>query len=116
MEKQTPRCYAKREITGDFLEDLPKLQDDSAQLIIVDPPYNLDKDFGVWKESENRQNWLPWSKQWLAQCKRVLAPNGNIFVYGIHRHLCWIQCALYELGLQYSRQIIWNYENGFAGS
>ena len=79
------------------------------------PPYNLNKDFGLWKERDRRQEWLPWSKRWLNEAKRILRPGGNLFVYGIHRHLCWLQCYLYEIGLSYRRQIIWFYENGFAG-
>ena len=102
-------------VVGDCLEKLPTLPDCCCQLVIADPPYNLDKDFGPWKEAEHRLTWLSWCKLWLAECERVLAPNGSIFVYGIHHHACWIQCALYELGLQYRRQIIWYYENGFAG-
>ena len=102
-------------ITGDCLEELPQLPDGCANLIIADPPYNLNKDFGVWKESKHRNEWLAWSHRWLRECVRVLAPGGNIFVYGIHHHLCWLQCYLYEQGLSYRRQIIWNYENGFAG-
>lgn len=69
----------------------------------------------MWKEREHKLDWLAWSKVWLAECKRILTDDGNLFVYGIHHHLCWIQCHLYELGLCYRRQIIWNYENGFAG-
>jgi site-specific DNA-methyltransferase (adenine-specific) len=116
MKNNHSESYTNRITTGDCLEELPKLPESCTQLIIADPPYNLDKDFGLWKEAERRETWLPWCKQWLAECKRVLVPNGNIFVYGIHHHMCWIQCELYELGLQYRRQIIWNYDNGFAGS
>lgn len=94
---------------------MSKLPEGCADLIIADPPYNLSKDFGIWKEQEQRDDWLPWSKRWLGQCKRLLRPGGSLFVHGIHHHLCWLQCHLYELGLTYRRQIIWHYENGFAG-
>ncbi len=101
-------------VQGDCLVRLKSLPPGCAQLIVADPPYNLGKDFGEWKESEQRDRWLPWSKAWLAECHRVLAPGGNIFVYGIHHYLCFIQCFMYELGLSYRRQIIWHYENGFS--
>lgn len=102
-------------IHGDCLEVLPTLAADSVDLIIADPPYNLSKDFGQWKEVERRDEWLPWCRKWLNESKRVLKPGGSIFVYGIHHHLCWIQCHLYDIGLAYRRQIVWHYENGFAG-
>lgn len=96
-------------------EGLAKLPAACCELIIADPPYNLNKDFGVWKESEQKHRWLDWCKAWLRQCERILKPGGSIFVYGIHHHLCWLQCYLYELDLVYRRQIIWFYENGFSG-
>lgn len=102
-------------ITCDCIDGMKAMPNASVNIIIADPPYNLNKDFGQWKESEQRLKWLPWCKEWLGECNRVLKPNGSIFVYGIHHHICWLQCHLYELGLNYRRQIIWYYENGFAG-
>lgn len=102
-------------ILGDSIEGLRQLPAACADLVIADPPYNLNKDFGEWKESERKTQWLPWCKTWLAECDRIIKPGGNIFVYGIHHHLCWLQCHMYEMGLTYRRQIIWHYENGFAG-
>ncbi|KAB2902486.1 MAG: site-specific DNA-methyltransferase [Anaerolineae bacterium] len=99
----------------DVLDGLRSLPNECADLIIADPPYNLNKNFGIWDEKRVKDEWLSWSKQWLDESKRVLRSGGNIFVYGIHHHLCWLQCHMYEIGLTYRRQIIWYYENGFAG-
>jgi site-specific DNA-methyltransferase (adenine-specific)/adenine-specific DNA-methyltransferase len=102
-------------VVGDCIEGMRSLPEGCASLVVADPPYNLNKDFGAWRESDQRGRWLPWSKQWIDAAVRVLAPGGSIFIYGIHHHLCWIQCYLYEIGLTYRRQVIWHYENGFAG-
>lgn len=110
-----PKTLINSIINEDCIKGMSKIPDATVDLIVADPPYNLNKDFGAWKESTKKAEWLDWSKRWLDECFRVLKPNGNIFVYGIHHHLCWLQCYMYELGLVYRRQIIWNYENGFAG-
>ncbi len=102
-------------VEGDCIPLLRQIPDNSVDIVVADPPYNLNKDFGTWKEKEKKEHWLEWSKQWLTEVKRVVKPGGNIFVYGIHHHLCWLQCYMYEIGLTYRRQIIWFYENGFAG-
>lgn len=102
-------------IVGDCIEGMRCIPDESAHLIVADPPYNLNKDFGVWKETQRKADWLPWCKKWIAECVRIMKPGASIFIYGIHHHLCWIQCHLYDIGLNYRRQIIWYYENGFAG-
>ena len=100
---------------GDCIEGMRELPENSVDMVIADPPYNLKKDFGPWKEIEHEYEWLPWSKSWLAECMRVMKYGASIFVYGIHRNLCWIQCSMYELDFTYQRQIIWYYENGFSG-
>lgn len=100
---------------GDCVQLLQALPDGCASLVIADPPYNLGKSFGTWQESRDVSQWLPWCKTWLGECVRVLKDGGNIFVYGIHHYLCYIQVVLYDLGMDYRRQIIWKYENGFAG-
>ena len=60
------------------------------------------------------RRWLPWCAEWLRECKRILRDDGNLFVYGIHHYLCYLQVLLYEMDMKYRRQIIWYYENGFT--
>jgi site-specific DNA-methyltransferase (adenine-specific)/adenine-specific DNA-methyltransferase len=105
----------KEIVLGDCVDGMRGLESSTFNLIIADPPYNLNKDFGPWKESERRDEWVGWMRQWLGEAYRLLSERGNIFVYGIHHHQCWVQCMMYELGFVYRRQIIWYYENGFAG-
>lgn len=69
---------------GDCADLLPKLPDGCAQLIIADPPYNLGPRFGLDKEWVRDEEWLPWCRGWLSECKRILAEDGNLIVYGIH--------------------------------
>jgi site-specific DNA-methyltransferase (adenine-specific) len=101
---------------GDALDLLSSMPADYADLIIADPPYNLDKDkqFGDGAFFESRAQWLDWCKRWLSEAKRILKPSGNIFVYAIHHNACFLQTYMYELGLVYRRQIIWYYENGWS--
>lgn len=102
-------------IEGDCLTGMRALPSATFNLVVADPPYNLDKDFGPWKERERRGDWKDWTGQWLAEAHRVLSDRGNIFVYGVHRTQCWVQCMMFELGFSYRRQIVWHYDNGFAG-
>lgn len=109
-----------KELNKIYLQDcitfMQGMEADSVDLIIADPPYNLKKDFGNKSDHwENVQDWLQWSKQWMDESIRILKPTGNIFIYGIHHYLCYVQCHLYERNMKYRRQIIWYYENGFSG-
>lgn len=109
-----------KELNKIYLQDciafMQALEPESVDLIIADPPYNLNKNFGnssdVW---ETIDEWLSWTKLWIDESIRVLKPTASIFIYGIHHYQCYIQCYLYEKNLRYRRQIIWHYENGFSG-
>lgn len=102
---------------GDTLKLIKKLEDNSIDLIIADPPYGIEMNFGG-KESwglNKHEKWLSWMKEWLKESERVLKPGGSIFVYGIHHNIGYVQCYLYDLGLTYGRQLIWHYKNNWSG-
>ncbi len=100
---------------GDCLDLMKAVEDEVVDLIIADPPYNLGKDFGNGTDQwDSPDEWISWCRTWLIECKRVLKKTGSIFVYGIHRYACYVQCCLYDLGFLYGRQIIWYYENGWS--
>lgn len=103
-------------VQGDCIESLRTLPDGIASLVIADPPYNIGPAFGIEKEWNRSTEWLPWCEAWLKECLRVLTTDGQIFVYGIHHYQCYVQCLLYDLGMNYRRQIIWHYENGWSRS
>src|SRR5438874_3378368 len=61
------------EIAGDdVLHFLQRLPDDGADLIIADPPYGIDKNFGVADAWSSIEEWAVWCEQWLQECVRVL--------------------------------------------
>lgn len=100
----------------DVVQFLKKIEDNSVDLIIADPPYGIDKDYGVEDSWHSIEEWVSWCDEWLAECERILSDGGSILVYGIHNYICYNQVTLYKLGLKYRRQFIWHYENGFCGN
>ena len=102
---------------GDALKLIKQIEDKSIDLIIADPPYGIEMDFGN-KEKwglDKHEKWLGWMKEWLTEANRVLKPGGSLFVYGIHHNIGYVQCFLYDLGLTYGRQFIWHYKNNWSG-
>jgi DNA modification methylase len=72
---------------GDCIKGMQKLENESVDLIIADPPYNLNKDFGNSSDKWDDVNeWVKWSKLWLDVAIEKLKPTGSIFVYGFHHY------------------------------
>lgn len=101
---------------GDSLQLFKEVDNNSVDLIIADPPYGINKNFGngeSWSLNKHEE-WFSWEKLWLRESKRVLKPNGSLFVYGIHHNIGYVQTYLYKIGLFYGRLFIWHYKNNFS--
>lgn len=91
----------------DVIEGLSKIDDDVADIIIVDPPYNIGKDFGNNKDNLSLKQYVDWSREWLLESIRILKPGGSMFVYGYSETLAYLSV---EIPLD-KRWIIWSYTN-----
>ena len=98
----------------DFLKTLPN---SSVQLILIDPPYNLDLD--SW---DSFHNYIDWAKRWLDQIYRVLSDSGNCVIFGGFQYQDLKKGDLLEI-LHYTRHkttlrfvnlVIWYYKNGMS--
>ena len=45
--------------------------------MIIDPPYNIGKDFGNNSDLQTTDNYLVWCDQWIAKRFRILKPKGR---------------------------------------
>ena len=106
-------------ITGDVLEILPMLPAQHFQLIIADPPYFrvlLDQEWdNVWQSAEE---YLEWTVRWVRGCKRVLRPDGLLYVFGQlgKREHVWLHvCSRLAQEMQFHDMIIWDRAVGYSG-
>ena len=99
---------------GDAIEFLRNIPTETAGLILADPPYSIPKEFGPFTPRRQFDEWFEWCKTWLKEATRILAPGGNLMVYSLHQSAAFLHVELHNMGLQYRRQIIWHYENGFS--
>ncbi|RNC29485.1 MAG: DNA adenine methyltransferase YhdJ [Candidatus Dichloromethanomonas elyunquensis] len=102
-------------VTGDSLIELPKIQDESIDLIITDPPYNLSKDYGKTKDNLEFEEYLEFSKEWLTECKRILKKSGTIYVFMGFRYISYIYDILSRhLNMNFVNWISWHYTQGIG--
>ena len=70
-----------RLICGDFFTAAQYLPSGAFGLIVVDPPYNLTKDFGgeVFKK-QKKDGYEAFTRRWLTEVRRLAAANGSVYV------------------------------------
>ncbi|HOJ21335.1 MAG TPA: site-specific DNA-methyltransferase [Armatimonadota bacterium] len=67
-------------ICGDCLEGMSGLQPGSIDVVVTSPPYNLGIRYSRYDDSIPREEYLEWIGRWAAAVKRVLAPQGSLFL------------------------------------
>jgi len=91
----------------DALEALEQIEDESADVIIADPPYNIGKEFGDFKCRMEMKEYVSWCLLWISECIRILKDTGTMFIYGFSENLAHISV---NIPLE-KRWLIWHYTN-----
>ena len=96
---------------GDCVELLKELKDDSVDLIFVDPPYNIGKNFAGRKDKWKTDNdYLTWCYQWIDLCIKKLTPTGSFYVMTSTQFMPYFDIYIRDKMTILSR-IIWSYDS-----
>ena len=69
---------------ADCMDLMAKLPDGSVDLVFADPPFNLDKDYGVAvTDCRAEQEYLDWCSRWMREIVRLVRPGGAFFLYNL---------------------------------
>lgn len=102
-------------ICGDAIEEMKKLPDRTIRLIVTDPPYNLNKNYGNNQDKLEFDAYIDFSRQWLTEAKRVLTDDGTIYVFMGMRYISYIFNILeQELNMTFNSWITWFYTQGIG--
>jgi len=114
-----------RVLVGDCLAQLACLPDASVDLVFADPPYNLQLDGDLlrpnntvvdgvhqaWDKFSSFADYDHFSRAWLAECRRVLKPDGAIWVIGSYHNIFRLGVALQDLGFWLQNDVVWRKVN-----
>ena len=98
-----------------------KLPDRSVDLVFADPPYNLQLDGDLLRPNNTvvdgvHQSWDKFAsfadydrsrRAWLGECRRVLKPDGALWVIGSYHNIFRLGTALQDLGYWLQNDVIW---------
>ena len=112
-------------LRGDCIEVLKGLPDASVDMVFADPPYNLqlggdllrpdnskvDAVDDDWDQFESFAAYDAFTRAWLTECRRVLKPEGSIWVIGSYHNVFRLGAAIQDLGFWVLNDIIWRKSN-----
>ncbi len=105
--KRTKSLPLNKIILGDAVAELKKLPDESCDVVVIDPPYNIGKDFGNNIDKRELGEYVAWCKEWINESVRVMKPTGTLFIYGFSEILAHLSV---EIPIN-KRWLIWHYTN-----
>jgi len=112
-------------IKGDCVAALDRLPEKSVDVIFADPPYNLQLDGDLhrpdqskvdavddeWDRFENFEAYDAFTRAWLLAARRVLKPNGTIWVIGSYHNIFRVGSKLQDLGFWILNDVVWRKTN-----
>ena len=102
-------------LTGDSTKLMKQIDSDSVSLIISDPPYNLSKDYNSSKDNMDFNTFTGFTRQWLSEATRILAPGGTIYVFMGMKMISYVYMIMeQELNLDFQSWITWHYTQGMG--
>lgn len=127
MKKETTRTELplNRILGGDCIEVMRSLPAESVDLIFADPPYNLqlrgelhrpdnsrvDAVDDHWDRFDSFKAYDEFTREWLAAARRLLKPDGAIWVIGSYHNIFRLGAELQNQGFWILNDVVWRKSN-----
>jgi modification methylase len=125
FKRVEPHRVLNRVIIGNCIAEMKKLPASSVDLVFADPPYNLqlasdlkrpddshvDAVTDDWDKFASFAAYDEFTKAWLNACRRVLKPNGTIWVIGSYHNIFRVGALMQDLGFWILNDVIWRKSN-----
>ena len=124
-EVARPDLPIGRILDGDCIEAMRSLPDASIDMIFADPPYNLqlggdlsrpdgshvDAVTDHWDQFDSFAAYDKFSREWLTEARRLLKPNGSLWVIGSYHNIFRLGAMLQDMGFWILNDIVWRKAN-----
>ena len=112
-------------LIGDCIELMKGLPDGSVDMVFADPPYNLQLEGELlrpnnskvdavdddWDRFDSLNVYDKFSKAWLSEARRVLKPDGTLWVIGSYHNIFRVGTILQDLDFWILNDVIWRKTN-----
>jgi len=104
--------FRNRIVCGNCIEVLPKVRKPFADLIFADPPFNIGYKYDKYHDKQEKDSYVGWTEKWMTVCKRVLKPDGSLYVAMCDEYAADVKRIADDLDLFMRNWIIWHYAFG----
>jgi site-specific DNA-methyltransferase (adenine-specific) len=95
------------------------VEENSVDLIVTSPPYNVDIQYGSYDDDISYEGYLEFTREWLAKCLKLAKDDGRFCLNipldknkGGQQSVCAdITTIAKQIGWKYHSTIIWNEQN-----
>lgn len=96
-------------VCGDALDVMSRLKvSEKFDVVIADPPYNIEKDFGNNSDSMRLNDYVDWCKEWSRHCLRLVKNDGLVYIYGYSEILAHVAT---QFPVEKQKWLVWHYTN-----
>jgi len=121
MSELVPPDHGQLIVQGDCVETMQCLEADSIDMCFADPPYNLqlkddlyrpnrtkvDAVDDEWDQFDSMKAYDRFTEGWMREVRRVLKPNGTLWVIGSYHNIYRVGTVLMDLGYWILNDVIW---------
>lgn len=97
----------------DCFDFLKRIDDQSVDLAVIDPPYFLKK--GEWDTFESLDDFFEFTYRWIDALVPKLKKTGSLYIFNTPLNSSFILSHLLNNGLHYRNWITWDKRDGFSG-
>ena len=112
-------------LSGDCVEAMRSLPSASVDMVFADPPYNLqlggdlsrpdgshvDAVTDHWDQFDSFAAYDKFTREWLTEARRVLKPNGSMWVIGSYHNIFRVGAMLQDMGFWILNDVVWRKAN-----
>ncbi|MFN3944802.1 MAG: site-specific DNA-methyltransferase [Allosphingosinicella sp.] len=124
-QKPAPELPLGTIIEQDCVRAMAALPDNSVDMVFADPPYNLqlggdlfrpeggrvDAVDDDWDKFATFADYDAFTRAWLAEARRILKPDGTLWVIGSYHNIFRVGAALQDAGYWILNDIVWRKSN-----
>jgi DNA modification methylase len=97
---------------GDCIAGLNGLAAGSVDLVFADPPFNIGYDYDVYSDELESNEYLAWSREWIAAVYRALKPTGTFWLAIGDEYAAELKIESQRIGFIPRSWVIWYYTFG----